>query len=110
MTELISEKEGSEKRVCPNTLFQSIFMVDKPSAFTELKESLAYLNGANAGILYETHSCLFMSHRNPKRGECLEEEMRVSCRIFFFPFAARGTAHCNKCEMTSEVRRLQPRK
>jgi hypothetical protein len=77
-------KRGCEKkRVCTNTVFQSIFMVDKPSAFTELKESRAYLNGSNAGILYDTHSCLFMSHRNPKRGECLEEEMRVSCRIFF---------------------------
>jgi hypothetical protein len=110
MTEIISEKEGEKKRVCPNTVFQSIFMVDKPSAFAKLKESrVAYLNGPNVGILYETHSCLFMSHCNAKRGECLEEEMRVSCRMFF-SFAARSTAHCNKCEMTSEVRRLQPRK
>ena len=80
--ELISENEF-ERKVCLNVVFQSIFMVDKPSAFTELKESRAYMNGANAGILYEIHSCLFMSRRNTNRGDCLEEEMRVSCRIFF---------------------------
>ena len=57
-------------------------MVDKPSSFTEMKKSRAYMNDPNAGILYETHSCLFMSLRNTDRGDCLEEEMRVSCRTF----------------------------
>ena len=104
--ELISENEVGRK-ACPNTVFQSIFMVDKPSAFTELKESRAYMNVGNAEMLYETRSCLFTSRRHTNRGDCLEEEMRVSCRIF--PCAAPGTVHCNKREMTSEVRRLQPR-
>ena len=58
-------------------------MVDQPSAFTELKDPPAYMNGANAGTLYETCSCLFTSGRNTNRRDCLEEEMRVSCRNFF---------------------------
>jgi hypothetical protein len=87
MMELISENEVARK-VCLNTIFQSIFMTDKPSFSAELKESPAYMNGANAGILYETHSCLFMSRPNTNRGDCLQQEMRGQLSKFFFPCAA----------------------
>jgi hypothetical protein len=64
---LITGNEVARK-LCLNTVCQFIFWVDKPSGFTELEQSRAYMNGANAGTVYETHSCLFMSRRNTNRG------------------------------------------
>jgi hypothetical protein len=68
MMNLISGNEVTRK-ICLNTVFRSIFLVDKPSAFTDLEQSCAYMNGANAGTLYETHSCLFTSRRNTNRAD-----------------------------------------